>query len=68
MPVHYCSLHTRLWSGIYREWVDFSLEKTQAIQALYELFHGANIETSAYQVRETGCDRCHEKAVQQLCG
>jgi uncharacterized paraquat-inducible protein A len=65
MPVHYCSLHTRLWSGIYREWVDFPLEKIQAIKALYELFHSANIETSAYKVRETGCDRCHEKAGQK---
>jgi hypothetical protein len=66
MPVHYCSLHTRLWSATYREWVDFPLEKMQGIKALYELFHGANIETSAYQVRETGCDRCRERAVQQL--
>jgi len=65
MPVHYCSLHTRLWSGIYRVWVDFPLEKIQAIKALYELFHGANIETSAYKVRETRCDRCQEKAGQQ---
>jgi len=50
MPVHYCSLHKRLLSGIYRVWVDFPLEKIQAIKALYELFHGANIETSAYKV------------------
>jgi uncharacterized paraquat-inducible protein A len=65
MPVHYCSLHTRLWSGIYREWVDFPLEKIQAIQTLYALFYSANIETSAYQVRETRCDRCQAKAGQQ---
>ncbi len=65
MPVHYCSLHKRLLSGIYSQWVDFPLEKIQAIKALYELFHGANIETSAYQVRETVCDRCQEKAGQK---
>jgi hypothetical protein len=65
MPVHYCSLHKRLWSRLYRAWVDFPLEKIHAIQALYALFHGANIETSAYQVRETGCDRCQERVGQQ---
>ena len=65
MPVHYCSLHKRLLSGIYNDWVDFPLEKIQAIKALYELFHGANIETSAYQVRETVCDRCQEKVIQK---
>jgi hypothetical protein len=66
MPVHYCSLHKRLWSTTYRGLVDFPLEKMQAIKVLYGLFDSANIETSAYQVMETGCDRCQERAVQQL--
>jgi hypothetical protein len=48
MPVHYCSLHKRLLRGTYSQWVDFPLEKLQAIKALYGLFQGANIETSAY--------------------
>ena len=66
IPAHYGSLHKRLWSASYRERLDFSLEKMQAVQALYGFFDCANIETSACQVMGTGCDRCQERAVQPL--
>jgi hypothetical protein len=66
MPVRYCSQHTRLLGGKYNEWVDFPLEKMQAIKVLYGFFRVEHIETSAYRVIESACDRCEEIAVQQL--
>ena len=66
MPALYCTLHERLLSVTSNTWIDFSLEKIQAIQALYEGFHAVNIETSAYRVIETACDKCEAASVQRL--
>jgi hypothetical protein len=66
MPVHYCSQHARLLGGKYNEWIDLPLEKMQAIKALYAFFRVDHIETSAYHVIESACDRCEAVAVQRL--
>jgi hypothetical protein len=66
MPVHYCSLHGRLLSGNYRKWVVFPPERLEAVRALYGFFRIVDIETSAYQVSETPCDRCHEETMQKI--
>jgi len=60
MSIHYCSLHTRLLSGQYKEWIDSSLEQIKIIKGLYEIFHSANIATSEYKIIETSCGQCKE--------
>ena len=50
MPIRYCSQHARFLGGKHCEWIDFPVEKMQAIKALYGFFHAAHIETSAYRV------------------
>ena len=65
MPVRYCSQHERLLSKKYNAWIDFPIEKMQAIKDLYELFHAVHIDTPVYNVIETDCDRCAEIACQR---
>ena len=64
MSVRYCSQHERLLSSKNKAWIDFPIADMQTIQALYEFFRSANIETSVYRVLKTACDRCAEGTLQ----
>ena len=66
MPVSYCRQHERLMSRKRKRWMDFPLEKMEAVTALYRFFTRAHIDTSEYLVIETVCDKCEERTVQKL--
>jgi hypothetical protein len=66
MPVSYCRQHERLMSRQRKGWIDFPLEKMEAITALHNFFSHAHFGTSDYLVMETACDRCEEIALQML--
>jgi hypothetical protein len=66
MPVSYCRQHERLMNRKRKGWIDFPLEKMEAITVLYRFFNRAHIDTSEYLVIETACDKCEEIALQKL--
>jgi hypothetical protein len=65
MPVHYCTLHARLWSAEKHGWIDFSREKIEAIKSLYTLFQRRDIDTPEYLVIEAACDQCDVQTFQE---
>jgi len=65
MPAHSCTLHARLWSAEKHGWIDFPLEKMEAIRNLHRFFTRRDSEASAYRTTETACDQCEARDVQQ---
>jgi hypothetical protein len=58
MALHYCSLHTRLFSRRYQRWVAFSPATITEIRGYYDLLCSTNREASFLHVIEWSCDQC----------
>jgi len=58
MALHYCSLHTRLFSRRYQRWVTFSPATIHEIRGYYNLLCSANRDASFLHVIEVPCDQC----------
>ena len=64
MAIPYCSLHERLFSSAYGQWVDCAQEHITPVKDFHALLCFANIESSTYRVIESFCDRCEEAVLQ----
>ena len=58
MALHYCSLHTRLFSRRGQRWVTFSQATMNEIHGYYDLLCSTNRDTSFLHVIELSCDHC----------
>ena len=58
MALHYCSLHTRLFSRRGQRWVTFSPATIHEIRGYYDLLCSTNRDASFLQVIELSCDQC----------
>jgi hypothetical protein len=58
MALHYCSLHTRLFSRRGQRWVTFSHAIITEIRGYYALLCATNREASFLHVIEVACDQC----------
>ena len=58
MALHYCRLHTRLFSRRWQCWVPFSPATIQEIRGYYDLLCSTNREASCLHVLEVACDQC----------
>jgi hypothetical protein len=58
MALHYCSLHTRLFSRRGQRWVTFSQATITEIRGYYDLLCATNREASFLHVLEVACDQC----------
>jgi len=58
MALHYCSLHTRLFSRRWQRWVPFSPATMHDIRGYYDLLRSANTDASLLHVIELACDQC----------
>ena len=58
MALHYCSLHTRLFSRRGQRWVTFSPATIHAIRGYDALLCSTNRDASFLHVIEVSCDQC----------
>jgi hypothetical protein len=58
MALHYCSLHTRLFSRRGQRWVTFSPATIHEIRGYYDLLCSTNRDASFLHVIEVSCDQC----------
>ena len=58
MALHYCSLHTRLFSRRGQRWVTFSPATINEIRGYYDLLCSTKRDASFLHVIEVSCDQC----------
>jgi hypothetical protein len=58
MPLGSCSLHQRLFSRRYAQWVTFSQKTLDELRGYCALLHATTAECSHLEVLEQSCDQC----------
>ena len=58
MALHYCSLHTRLFSRRYQRWMTFSPATMNEIRGYDNLLRSTHKDASFLHVMEWACDQC----------